>query len=345
VILLSLLLACGDGEPAADPGHEGGHGGPPHGSSGPPHVEVRPEVAQALGIATAPAETASVEIEQRAPATAEWDPQDVVRVSAQPGGLVKALDLPREGEPIRAGHVVARLYSPEIAGSFEELRVASRLGDPYLSAARSRLIASGVHEKEVDLALTSTDTPSSYGVRAPRSGVVLQRLAVEGAWVSPGAALAVVGDPTDLVVDMVVTGAAPEAGTPVTLRDTTTGDAWTARVASALPTAEAAGIQVRLVPDGQIPVGRPLVAEWNVPAASEGVWVPDTALIDTGTRRVVFVEVGPGRFEPRQVRVGASAGDRVQILEGLAEGEPVVISGAFLLDSETQIGSMGHAGH
>ena len=91
-------------------------------------------------------------------------------------------------------------------------------------------------------------------------------------------------------------------------------------------------------------MGRPLVAEWQT-AISGGVWVPREALVDTGERRVVFVEESPGNFVPRKVEIGARANARVQILSGVAEGDWVVVSGTFLLDSETQIGSMGHAGH
>ena len=182
------------------------------------------------------------------------------------------------------------------------------------------------------------------GERCIHLGFVLQHTVKEGTWVSPGGVIGVVGDPDAVIVDMVVTGAAPAPGTVVTLRDPATSALWPALVASLLPTADAAGVQVRLVPDGSPPIGLPLVAEWSEPVTG-GLWVPQTALVDTGERRVVFVETAPGRFESRAVRVGVRADERVQILEGLSDGERVVVSGTFLLDSETQIGSAGHSGH
>jgi membrane fusion protein, copper/silver efflux system len=345
-VLLAFLLGCRQTPPDPHAGHGAAPAADEHAGHGAPGaVEVAPEVVRILDIRTAPAELGSADVEHRAPATVGWDPLEVFRVSAQPGGQVRELALPRVGETVRNGQVIARLYSPEIAAAFEELRVAQDLGEPWAKAARSRLVASGVSEAEVDAATKAGTAPPTYAVRAPQAGVVLQRLVAEGAWLSPGAALALIGDPEDLVVEMVVTGAAPAEGTTVRLRDTTRGDTWTAAVASSLPTAEAAGLQVRLVPDAPIPVGTPLVAEWTVPAGEGGVWVPSSALVDTGERRVVFVETAPGRFEPRPVRIGVTAGDRVQIVDGLATGEPVVISGTFLLDSETQMGAMGHAGH
>lgn len=101
---------------------------------------------------------------------------------------------------------------------------------------------------------------------------------------------------------------------------------------------------MRVLPSDAIPVGRPLVAEWT-DVGAVGTWVPRTAVVDTGTRRVLFVETGPGRYEPRDVVLGAVAGDRIQVTSGVSPGEPVVVSGTFLLDSETQIGAGGHAAH
>ncbi len=354
ILVLSLLLGCKGGE-SANPGN----GGTPTVPAGDEHagmdmgaateatgtVDVSADTARALGIRSEPATVASATIEHRAPATVAWDQLEVVRVSAQPGGQIRELTLPRVGESVRRGQIVARIYAPEVLAAFEELRIATKLGEPWVSGARSRLISIGVAAGDVDAALGAAVTPTVYSIRAPKAGVVLQRFAIEGDWLAPGGALAAVGDASDLVVDMVVTGAAPAEGTKVTLRDTTSGEAWTATAASRLPTSDAAGAQVRLLPDGSIPVGRPLVAEWTEAAADGGVWVPQTALVDTGERRVVFVEIAPGRYEPRQVRVGARADERVQILEGVSEGESVVVSGTFLLDSETQIGTMGHAGH
>jgi Cu(I)/Ag(I) efflux system membrane fusion protein len=79
----------------------------------------------------------------------------------------------------------------------------------------------------------------------------------------------------------------------------------------------------------------------KVPLA-EGIAVPVTAVMDSGKRQVVWVEREPGKFESRDVAVGDRIGDRIQILSGLAQGEKVVISGGYLIDSESQLnGSVG----
>lgn len=348
-ILVVLLSACGNAPaPAAAPEVAGSMPGMDMSTSGASDaagIHVSADVASALGIATEPASVSVVELARRAPATVSWDPLQVTRISAQPGGQVRALPLPRPGEAIRKGAVVASLYLPEVRAAFEELRVAATLGEPWLGAARARLLANGIDEGEIDNAVRTGTSPDTYTVRSEVSGIVLERSAAEGAWLGPGGQLGVVGRPDALVVDMVVTGAVPEIGTPVTLRDASTSSIWAAKVVSRLPSADAAGTLVRLASAATPPVGRPLVAEWSDQAAPGGVWVPRTALIDTGARRVVFVATAAGVYEPRTVTVGAHGDGRVQLLEGVEPGEAVVVAGTFLLDSEAQIGSGGHAAH
>lgn len=129
------------------------------------------------------------------------------------------------------------------------------------------------------------------------------------------------------------------------LSDPATGEIWSARVSALLPTADPAGRLVRLLPDRAPPVGRPLVAEW-LGMPTSGVWVPRGAVVDTGSRQVVFVEAAAkGRFSPRSVVIGRRTADEVQVARGVDPGERVVVSGTFLLDAETQMGSVGHAGH
>ena len=343
------LHACDRSEPAA-PASEAAD---PHAAHTPatpgaekvaPAVEVSAAAITALGIRTEPAAGTEAKVSYRVPATVAWDPLQVVRVSTQAGGQIRTLSVPRPGEPVSKGQVLARLYQPELRGAFAELLIARDLGEPWLNAARSRVLALGASSAEIDAALASGQVPETTMIRAPSSGVVLERSAAEGAWIAPGAPIVLLGDPNALVVEAEVSGTAPATGTAVTLRDAATGQTWPATVSSTLPTSSAVGARIRLQPEGVVPVGRPLVAEWQA-AVTGGVWVPREALVDTGERRVVFVEERPGHFAPRKVEIGARAGERVQLLSGVAAGEPVVVAGTFLLDSETQIGAMGHAGH
>lgn len=339
MLALVVMLACASSEPS----HEGhaAHGGMP---PPPAAVEIAPETVRRLDIRVEEASVDDRVVARRAPATVTWDPEGVTSLNAQAGGQIRELSLPLPGVLVQRGDPVARLYQPEIRAAFEELRVAAGLGEPWRTAARARLLAAGVAAGEVDAALRSGRTPDTYTVRSPVTGVVLERPEREGAWLAPGGRIGVLADRAATVAELVVTGAPPAPGTPIALRDPATGESWPATVISTLPTAELAGIRVRVRPHSPPPVGRPLVAEWSLPSAG-GVWVAASSVVDTGERRVAFVRVGEGRYEPRTVVLGERADDRIQILDGLSEGDEVVVSGAFLLDSETQIGAMSHAGH
>lgn len=347
------LSACPEpSAPSAPAGHEGHGSGetpasPPsahEGHASPGAVEVAPAAVAAIGIRTAPATGAAVPFSGRAPAVASWDPLGVTRITSQSGGQIRALDLPRPGEPVARAAVLARLYQPELRAAFAELLVSAGLGEPWVSSARSRLLALGASEAEIEAAFAAGQPPETTVIRAPAAGLLVERSAAVGDWLPAGGQIAVIASPEAIVVEATVSGPAPTPGAGVTLRDPASSDQWTARVLSSLPTASAAGVLVRLDPEGPVPIGRPLVAEWQVEGAS-GVWVPRSALVDTGERRVVFVTTADGRYAPRTVEIGQRAGERVQVLSGISAGEPVVVSGTFLLDSETQIGSMGHAGH
>jgi len=309
-------------------------------------VKVDPQVAKALGIRTVEARAGATSARRRAPATVTYDPTRLVRVSAQPGGQVRVVDVPRIGESVKQGRLLARLYAPEVRSGFEELLLARDLGEPWMTAARQRLRSGGVLDADIDQAIAEGRALDTYAVRAPVSGVVVARSIAEGSWTPPGGVLVVLAQAGAVVVEVVTPADHPVVGTPVVLSDpASTGERWNGTVEAILSSGDATGHAVRVAIKGTAPrVGIPLVAEWDASAVA-GVWVPRGAVIDTGERRVVFVATTGGAYSPRNVKLGARTADEIQVLEGLAAGEAVVAAGTFLLDSETQMTSGGHAGH
>ncbi|MFZ5477865.1 MAG: efflux RND transporter periplasmic adaptor subunit [Myxococcota bacterium] len=298
--------------------------------------------AERLGVRTVPARAGDAFVARRAPASARFDPSRTARATTLTGGQVRALAVPRVGERVAKGQVLARLWTPEVRAAFEELLLARDLGEPWLGAARGRLRNAGVADAEIDAALTAGAVPETFSVRAPLAGVVTARPVTEGTWVGPGGTVAEIAPADALVVEVTVTGETPAPGTVLTLAGG--GETWAATIVATLPVASAAGRQLRLTVDAAVPVGRPLVATWDEPAG-DGVWVPRSALVDTGVRTAVFVSAG-GAFTPREVTVGNRTADEVQITSGLAAGEEVVVHGTFLFDAETQMRSGGgHGGH
>ncbi|MDP2317208.1 MAG: efflux RND transporter periplasmic adaptor subunit [Pseudomonadota bacterium] len=301
-------------------------------------VTVSPAAAAAIGVRTVPARAGAAATRHRAPASATFDPSRTRRVTVTAGGQLREERVPRVGEAVRAGQVLARIWLPEVRAAFEEQNVARPLGEPWASAARSRLLALGVPAADIDAA--GDTVPDTWTVRAPVSGIVVSRPAREGSWLGAGGLVAEIASTDARVVEM-VTVVPPPVGTNVTLTDGS--NTWEATVSEILPTAGPAGRSVRLLPKGDIGVGRPLTATWNG-GETEGVWVPRGAVVDTGTRQLVFV-AGADGYTPRPVSLGVRTADEVQVTTGLAPGEQVVAAGTFLFDSETQMQGGGHAGH
>ncbi len=325
--------------PAADP--HAGHGdapATPADARGAMPVQIGSDAAASIGIRVVAARAGSGGTTQRAPASAAFDPSRTQRVTLVAGGQLREERVPRIGERVRSGQVIARVWLPEVRAAYEELHLARPLGEPWASAARSRLVALGVSEADIDAA--GATTPDTWAVRAPTSGVVVGRPSRQGAWLGPGGVVAEIASSEARVVEM-VTADPPPRGTSITLTDGS--QTWSVTVAEVLPTAGAAGRSVRLLPKGDIGVGRPLTATWET-AGVEGVWVPRGAVVDTGARQIVFVH-GPDGYTPRPVMLGVRTADEIQVVSGLAAGEHVVAAGTFLFDSETQMTGGGHAGH
>lgn len=279
---------------------------------------------------------------ERAPAFAQWDSISQVVVTSQLGGQVRSLRLPRVGERVERGALVAELYSPQARALFAELRVAAGLGEPWLSATRRRLAVAGVPEASIDAAADG-HAPDLLRLLAPASGVVVERPVNEGTWIGPGSVIAILADPSRVLVDAVASGVLPMLGSESVVSDPVTGERWNARVESVLPRGDVAGTIVRLRTEGAPRIGRPLVAEWSSPLG-EGLWVPRSAVVDTGERRLVFVLDAEQGVMPRPVVLGARTADETLVQEGLDGTEDVVVAGTFLYDSETQVSGSGHAG-
>ena len=353
VILALLAMGCGGpaAEPPAEPPAREMSGMPDmpgmdHGSAAPPPTGIQPSegAAAMMGLRVTAVRAGVGQVPRRAPASVTFDPTASVRVTTQSGGQIRSLTVPAPGGSVTRGQVLARLYDPALRAVLEEVRVARSLDETWRSAAASRARAIGIGEADIRAVQDGDAIPETVSIRAPIAGIVSARPVVEGTWIAPGGVLALLVNPKAVLVDLVVDGAPPPAGTTVMLRDPGGNAASVgATVVGTLPEATTAGFLVRVRPLSPVAPGRPLVAEWTEETASS-LWVPVSSLVDTGTRRVVFVSTDAG-FMPRPVEPGVRAGDEIEIRSGVTASESVAAGAAFLLDSETQIGAMGHAGH
>lgn len=321
-------------------------------------VEVPPERAAALGIATSVVGREELSAELRAVATVVPDESRVSHVHTRVSGWIDRLSVRTTGERVRAGQVLGAIFSRELLAAQTEYLAAIRAGvavggSGLARAAHDRLRVLGMTDGEVDALERRGEATQNVPILAPRAGVVLERGVTVGAAVDPSTDLFVIADLSEVWVLAEI----PEArmaeitvGAAATLELATSGvDALEASVAFVYPTLSEGTrtLRVRFVvpnPDGAIRPGAFGTAVFSLSPRTLLV-VPRDAVVDRGTLQHVFVATEDGHYEPRIVRVGARFEDRVEILEGVSDGERVVSSGVFLLDSESRLRASGGTGH
>ena len=317
-------------------------------------VFVDSRIRQTLGIRVVPVVRGTFSRTLRTAATVAFDRNRIRSVSLRFGGWIRELSVLAPGEAIRRGSLLARVYSPELAGTEKEDLVAlegvrsvpgSIDDQKLLEAARERLRLFGVPGSEI-ARLEKTGRPGSIvPILSPYSGVVSSIPVRVGSAIGPGTPLLTLVDPTRVWVDVALYPAQlawVRAGDPVLLRvPAVAGRSYRGTLHFVDPGLNPGSRTVRARvpvdnPDGFLKAGMYLEATLH-PAPRSGVLViPRAALIRTGSRTVVITEVGKGHFRPVRVSVGVRSPHRVEVLSGLSEGDRVVVSGQFLLDAESR---------
>jgi Cu(I)/Ag(I) efflux system membrane fusion protein len=283
------------------------------------------------------------------------------RVSARVAGRVEKLWTNFTGQPVRRGAPLYSLYSPDLVASEREYLLAlenrrrmagasaeaARSAESLVEASRDRLRLWGISNEQVRT-LERTGRPElALTFDSPVSGVVLQKSVVEGQYVSEGTELYLLADlssvwlvaqvyefelgrirPGQAVTATVTSYPGREFdGKVVFVEPVLDTETRTARVRAILPNPRG-DLKPRMFADARLslPLG-------------DHLSIPKSAAIDTGVRQVVYVETSPGSFTPRQVKLGATAGDRREIISGLREGEKVVAAANFFIDSQAQLAS------
>jgi membrane fusion protein, copper/silver efflux system len=300
-----------------------------------------------------------------------WDERKVAKVSARIGGRVEKLHVNFTGSRVVRGQPLLEIYSPELVATQKEYLIAmagvERMkASPYedaramstglLSAARTRLKLWGVTDAQV-AELEQTKTPATvFTVFAPASGIVTERLVSAGQYVMEGTPLYSIADPSPVWVQAEIYEFEIHKvaiGTPATVTtEAYPGKEFRGKVVFVDPFLNPETRTVKARIDLPNPGGL-LKPDMFVHVALKGtkgkeLAVPDSAVLITGERAMAWVEVKPNTFEPRVVKVGHKSDGYYEILSGLKEGEMVVTSAGFLIDSESQLKSGSsdpHAGH
>lgn len=309
-------------------------------------VRIDPALVQSLGARIATVRPGTLDGEVAATAVVDFNARDVAIVQARAAGFVERVYDRAPGDVIRAGAPLADLLVPEWGGAQLEYLALRRTGDAALtSAARQRLILLGMPESLVAAVERSGRTRTTVTVSSPIGGAIRTLGVRAGMSVPAGMTLAEINGLSTVWLNAAI----PEAmagrlrvgrTVEVTLA-AFPGERMTGRLIALLPEVagdsrtvtariEMANRGGRLRPGmyGQIVFGGESVT---------ALLVPSEAVIRTGRRTLVMLALEGGRYQPAEVRVGREAGGQTQILAGLNEGERVVASGQFLLDSEASL--------
>jgi len=315
-------------------------------------IEINGATIQRMGVRVAPVKRANLTRLIRAVGRVAFDEARIANVNMKFDGWIERLYVNETGQEVKAGDRLFAVYSPELLASQEEylqLRAGVAAG-PHTAhlvrAARQRLLQFDVPESFIRSIEKSGKASRRVVVRSPKGGFVIHKTALEGSFVKKGASLYTVADLDALWVEAdVFAFDAPwvVAGQKATVEfDYLPGQIQEAEVDYVYPTLNERSrtLQIRIVlpnPAVALKPGMFATVRIHTQPVGETLVVPTEAVIHSGERNVSFVHLGEGRFEPRELRLGVRGDEEYEVLDGLSEGEMVVTSGQFLIDSESRL--------
>ena len=310
-------------------------------------VSIQPEVVQNLGVRTAKAERTQLWRGIDTVGYVDYDESKVSHIHLRTEGWIENLTVKSEGERLKKDERVFDLYSPELVNAQQEFVTAlSSANKSLIRASKSRLAALGVSDSQIKQIEKTRQTKQHISVYAPQDGVVSSLMVREGMFVKPSMNVMSLGDLSSVWLlaevferqaQWVSVGQAAEVKLSYV-----PGHVWRGKVEYIYPSLDAKTrtLKVRLRfenPDeGLKPNMYANVKIYGGPKHNIIV-IPLEGLIRTGRDERVIIDLGDGRFEAREVVAGIESGDYVEIIQGVDEGDRVVVSGQFLIDSEASM--------
>jgi Cu(I)/Ag(I) efflux system membrane fusion protein len=314
-------------------------------------VKLSPGKIQRTGVKSERAEPRIIRTVIRAPGTIQLDERRISVISMRAESWVQKVTNVTTGTRVTKGQPLMEIYSPVVASAAAEYvaTITSKTTGGqglYGRGSRQRLVNLDVPDTAIAAMEKTGSVPIAIDWLAPRDGIVLERNAIEGMRAQPGDVLFRVADISvvwamidvaerdlgSLAIGQAVIVRARSfpgrefAGKINVVYPQLNRETRTARVRVELANADSI-----LLPDLYVD------AEIETGSAQPVLAVPESAILDTGSRQAVFVEKGQGRFEPRQVKLGHRGGGYVEIREGISAGEPIVVSANFLIDAESNL--------
>ena len=309
-------------------------------------VTVSPGKMQRTGVRSEIASERAVVRTIRVPGHVEIDERLVAVVATRSDAFVDQVASVTTGDVIKKGDPLVWLYSSDVSSAGVQYLLALQEGGAGEAGAKQRLVNLGVPAEAIDGIAKNGEVPISIAWLAPRDGVIVKRNVTDGMAAASGAELFKVADLSTvwIVADVpeydlaaVTIGAVAE----VTIRSLP-GRTFSGLVTLIYPdvasTTRTTRVRVEISnPDRLLLPG--MYADVAVATGAERpvLAVPDNAIIDTGEHRTVILDLGDGRFEPREVETGRRGDGFTEILSGIAAGDRIVTSANFLIDAESNL--------
>lgn len=342
-------------------------GGHQHGAAAPGDsarsVSLDRAEQRRIGITFAPVTVGPIARSVRVVGQVTYDETRVITVAPRVDGWVEQLHADFTGRTVRRDEPLVTLYAPMVVSAAEELLLARRLAtavaagtddaraqaDRLVTTARQRFAAWGLPADVVEGIERTGTAPERLVLRAPLSGVVLEKNVLQGQRVMAGDALFRIADLGTVWLegqvfeqDLGVT----QVGQRVTAEfQALPGESREGRITYVYPTLDpvtrTGRIRVTLANPGlQLKPGMFATLRFTPRATGQVLSIPRSAVLSTGTRNLVFLRRPDGKFTPTDVRLGTQTEDRLEILGGLRAGDTVVASATFLLDAESNLGTL-----
>ncbi|MDR3750985.1 MAG: efflux RND transporter periplasmic adaptor subunit [Terracidiphilus sp.] len=324
-------------------------------------VQLSPAEITAAGVQVAEVRTASLKTDIAAFGRVEQPEAQLAAVSTRIGGRLDKLHVQYTGERVQRGQAVAEVYSPEVATALEEFRLAEenrnqlrqsdevyarQQADALVEASRRKLELWGINGKQIGAPETS-GVPH-VTIYAYASGTVVDRKVTQGQYVNAGDTLFTVADLSQVWIKADVyeeqlpqirLGQAVDI-TAESLPNRTVHGRVDFIEPSANPQTRTVPVHVHVANPGmRLLPGMFVNATFVSSTAQPSIVVPRSAVLDTGTRKIVYLARPNGVFEAREVQLGAPAEDLFPVSSGLALGDKVVLNGNFLIDSQAHLSS------
>lgn len=323
-------------------------------------LDVAPERLQSIGVRFERATRRALDRDIRTVGRVAIDERRLARVNLKIEGWIDQLYVNTTGQSVTRGQPLFSVYSPELVATQEEyllaLRSAQTLGaseypevaegsKSMREAARRRLQLWDIADSHIRELERSGKILRTLPIHAPLGGTVIEKMAVAGMRVMPGEDLYAIADLSHVwILADIYEYELPFIEIGQTAGITLSYDpaaSMTGRLAFIYPTldGETRTVRVRFEldnPGGKLKPDMYVNIALTVPLG-ERLIVPKDAVLESGIRQIIFVRQGGGKLAWRTVKIGARAGDWVEILDGLSEGEEIVTSANFLIDSESQV--------